>query len=450
HILILVITITYSTINPLILIFALVYYAVALVVFKHQFAYCYVRRYEAGGKFYRRVFRYTTDGLIIFQLTVLGVIWLRRAITQGALLVPLIIATGYFKYYCHKTFYSRTNYLALDARSNQQQIKEDPPTPKKSQSEEAIELSKKEVDEKYQININAPENINKDMSSQMIETNADNVVVKRIINDESHGSDSESSTKYNSSTNMYSKIIDEHNPARSSVNLTEKAEFEKSSDNGTGTRQDQHQKTVTMQTDNTDENIGASNRTTLKLTLVPPNLDPSVKVLTSSPVSCQDLGITRTPLRSSRSNLYPLVVKYDPNRTAIQDESSQYQTYTHPNLVKDLNRRLWLPRDPLKKITIDDTVELTRALTSSEGGSGIVGFWGEASTYLNEAKVSMYGVHEFLPSPHQRDATGSTGGEVPYHHRRKTTSNVDPETSADDSNEEFCDDGIVSLKEFFS
>ncbi|CAG8751973.1 13280_t:CDS:1, partial [Racocetra fulgida] len=297
------------------------------------------------------------------------------------------------------------------------------------------------------IKINAPDDINKDMSSQMIETNADNVLVKRIINDESHGSDSESSTKYNSSTNMHSKIIDEQ---RSSANLTEKVEFEKSSDNGTGTRQAQHQKTLTMQTDNTDENIGASNRTTLKLTLVPPNLDPSVKVLTSSPVSCQDLGITRTPLRTSRSNLYPLVVKYDPNRTAIQDESSQYQTYTHPNLVKDLNRRLWLPRDPLKKITIDDTVELTRALTSSEGGSGIVGFWGEASSYLNEARVSMYGVHEFLPSPHQRGATGSTGGEVPCHHRRKTTSNVDPESSVDDSNEEFCDDGIVSLKEFFS
>ncbi|CAG8723102.1 5542_t:CDS:2 [Cetraspora pellucida] len=448
HILILVITITYSTINPLILIFALVYYAIALVVFKHQFAYCYVRRYEAGGKFYRRVFRYTTDGLIIFQLTALGVIWLRRAIAQGVLIVLLIIATGYFKYYCHKTFHSRTNYLALDTRSKQQ-TKEDLSTPKKNQSEgsiDTVELSKKDVDEKYQLKINATDNIKKDMSSQMIETNADNVLVKRIISDESHGSDSESSTKYNSSNNMHSKIIDE----RSSVNLIEKIEFEKSDDHGT--QQTQQPKTVTVQTNIADENIGTSNRTTLKLSLVPPNLDPSVRELTSSPVSCPDLGITRTPLRSSRSNMYPLVMKYDPNRIAIQDESSQYQTYMHPNLVKDLNRKLWLPRDPLKTITIEDTVELTRALTSSEGGSGVVGFWGEASTYLNEAKVSMYGVLEFVPSPHQRDATGSTVGEVPGHHRRKTTSNGDPETNVDDCNgeEELCDDGIVSLGEFFS
>ncbi|CAG8639499.1 14330_t:CDS:2, partial [Acaulospora morrowiae] len=112
----LVITITYSTINPLILVFALIYYAIALLVFKHQFAYCYVRRYESGGKLYRRVFKYTTDGLIIFQITVIGMIWLRTAIVPGAFLIPLLIGTGYFKYYCHKTFYSRTHFLALDTR----------------------------------------------------------------------------------------------------------------------------------------------------------------------------------------------------------------------------------------------------------------------------------------------------------------------------------------------
>ncbi|PKK74247.1 DUF221-domain-containing protein, partial [Rhizophagus irregularis] len=110
HILVFVITVTYSVINPLILVFSVLYYGFALVVFKHQFAYCYVRRYEAGGNFYRRVFRYTTDGLIIFQLTIIGVIWLRKAIVSGAILVPLLIGTGYFKYYCYKTFYSRTHY----------------------------------------------------------------------------------------------------------------------------------------------------------------------------------------------------------------------------------------------------------------------------------------------------------------------------------------------------
>ncbi|CAG8445383.1 6443_t:CDS:2 [Dentiscutata heterogama] len=445
----LVITITYSTINPLILVFALAYYGIALVVFKHQFAYCYVRQYEAGGKFYRRVFHYTTDGLIIFQLTVLGVIWLRKAITQGSLIVPLIIFTGYFKYYCHKTFHSRTNYLALDTRSNQKD-KENLLTIKENQSEGSVKtISKKDDDN----NIGSVDN--KNSSSQMIETSADNILIKRVISDESHGSDSESSTKYNGSTNMYSKNTDSKNtdestlkvpncnngnedvPLQSSINLTQtsidKVEHEKTSDYGTGTRQIQLPKTAaTVRNNIADEKIGCDSSTSnsvfkkpsLKLTLAPPNPNPSnIPVLTSSPISCPDLGVARTPLRSSRSNMYPVVLMYDPNSEELQDEASQYQTYTHPNLVKDLTRKLWLPKNPLKKITIEDTVKLTRALTSSDGGNGIVGFWGEASIYLNAARVSEYGLHEFVPPPqHQRGATGSTGGERPCHHRRKTSS----------------------------
>ncbi|RIB16621.1 hypothetical protein C2G38_1496758 [Gigaspora rosea] len=478
HILVLVITITYSTINPLILVFALAYYGIALVVFKHQFAYCYVRRYEAGGKFYRRVFRYTTDGLIIFQLTVLGVIWLRKALTQGGFIIPLIIATGYFKYYCHKTFHSRTNYLALDTRSKQQNkenlpiIKENPESPVKT-------LLKKD-DENYELKIDTADNFNKNIPSQMIETSADN--------------DSESSTKYNSSTNMLSKITDENNlklsnnnndneeiPIKPPINLTQtstdKVESEKISDYGAGTRQSQHQKSTEIIRSNiADEKIGYDSSTSssafkgaaLRLKLVPPNPDPSnAQVLTSSPVSCPDIGVTRIPLRSARSTTYPMIILYDPNREEFQDESSQYQSYTHPNLIKDLTRRLWLPKNPLKTITIEDTVKLSRALTSSEGGSGTVGFWGEASTYLNAAKVSEYGVHEFLLSPvHQRGATASTGGERPGgHYRRKTssrktngTSNGEPEThdnddDSDDDEKEFYvddDDGIVSLAAFFS
>ncbi|CAG8646359.1 22709_t:CDS:2, partial [Gigaspora margarita] len=421
-------------------------------LFKHQFAYCYVRRYEAGGKLYRRVFRYTTDGLIIFQLTVLGVIWLRKAITQGSFIIPLIIATGYFKYYCHKTFHSRTNYLALDTRSNQQNnenlpiIKENPESP--------VKTLLKNDDENYDLKIDTDDNYNnKSIPSQMIETNADNIdniLIKRAISDEFHGSDSESSTKYNSSTNMLSKTIDENNLKLSNnnndneeipikpINLNQssidKVKSEKIGDYGTGTQQSQHPKsTEIIRTNITDEKIDYDNSTStspfkgssLRLKLVPPNPDPSnVRILTSSPVSCPDLGVTRPPLRSSRSAMHPTILMYDPNREEFQDESSQYQSYAHPNLIKDLTRRLWLPKNPLKTITIEDTVELSRALTSSDGGIGIVGYWGEASTYLTAARVSEYGGHEFPLSPgHQRGATASTGGVRPGgHYRRKTSS----------------------------
>src|SRR5690606_24459740 len=85
-----VITLIYSVISPLILAAATVYFAFALLVFKYQFAYCYVRKYEKSGKFFRLVFQYTTDGLLIFQITMVGVLWLKQAIVGGFFVLALL------------------------------------------------------------------------------------------------------------------------------------------------------------------------------------------------------------------------------------------------------------------------------------------------------------------------------------------------------------------------
>jgi hypothetical protein len=114
HILVFVIVLTYSIIQPLILLFGLLYYCIALVVFKHQFAYAYVRRYEANGMFYRRMVRYTTDGLVVFQLTMIGLLYLKKAIASATLVVPLVIFTGWTKLYFNRLFQARCKYLAVD------------------------------------------------------------------------------------------------------------------------------------------------------------------------------------------------------------------------------------------------------------------------------------------------------------------------------------------------
>ncbi|CAG8639521.1 14331_t:CDS:1 [Acaulospora morrowiae] len=137
-----------------------------------------------------------------------------------------------------------------------------------------------------------------------------------------------------------------------------------------------------------------------------------------------------------------------------QDDVSQYATYTHPNLVKALSRKLWLPRNPFKKICLDDTVELYRALTSSEGGSGVIGYLGEASTYLGEARVSIYGEHEFPISPlHQRCATGESdvrkmrSAEAIHDGNNEGSNEHSPFDCALFSPDE---EGVVSLGEFVS
>ncbi|KAI8606369.1 hypothetical protein EDD21DRAFT_298251, partial [Dissophora ornata] len=113
NILAMVITFIYSIINPLILIAAAVYFAFAVLVFKYQLAYCYIRKYENSGRFFRHVFQYTTDGLIIFQITMAGVLWLKQALVGGFFVIVLIGFTAYFKILCGDLFKSRTKFLPL-------------------------------------------------------------------------------------------------------------------------------------------------------------------------------------------------------------------------------------------------------------------------------------------------------------------------------------------------
>ncbi|KAI8575369.1 hypothetical protein K450DRAFT_215831 [Umbelopsis ramanniana AG] len=114
HILIFVIVLTYSIIQPLILLFGLFYFGIALVVFKHQFAYAYIRRYESNGRYYRRMVRYTTDGLLIFQLTMVGLLYLKKAFAPATFVVPLVILTCWSKVQFSRLFQARCKYFAVD------------------------------------------------------------------------------------------------------------------------------------------------------------------------------------------------------------------------------------------------------------------------------------------------------------------------------------------------
>ncbi|KAI8086133.1 uncharacterized protein BX664DRAFT_334989 [Halteromyces radiatus] len=111
HILILVITVTYSVIQPLILIFALFYFWLAIVVYRHQYAFCYIRKYESGGsRHYRRMARYTSDGLLIFQLTMVGLFYLKGVLSAATAILPVIVFTIWMKVKLTRLFGQRAKY----------------------------------------------------------------------------------------------------------------------------------------------------------------------------------------------------------------------------------------------------------------------------------------------------------------------------------------------------
>jgi hypothetical protein len=127
HILVLVITVTYSVIQPLILIFALFYFTFALLVFRHQFMYCYIRRYETrGSRHYRRIVRYTSDGLLIFQLTMVGLLYLKGILPAATALLPLIIFTVYAKIKFNRLFRSKSKHPYVGKFSSEMARKKRP------------------------------------------------------------------------------------------------------------------------------------------------------------------------------------------------------------------------------------------------------------------------------------------------------------------------------------
>ncbi|TKY85905.1 hypothetical protein EX895_005446 [Sporisorium graminicola] len=100
HINIMAIVFIFALLNPLVIPFALVYLALALVIFKKNFAYHYYRRFNEmeGVVYFLRLLRYSLDAIVVMQAVLLiffSVLPKRRPVYIGmsALLIPLTVIT---------------------------------------------------------------------------------------------------------------------------------------------------------------------------------------------------------------------------------------------------------------------------------------------------------------------------------------------------------------------
>ncbi|EPQ28682.1 uncharacterized protein PFL1_03985 [Pseudozyma flocculosa PF-1] len=111
HINIMAIQFIFAVLNPLVLPFALVYMAVALVVFKKNFAYHYYRRFNEmqGVVYFVRILRYSLDALTVMQAVLLIFFSVTHQgsvyIGMTAVLIPLtvivkLLATRLWKSQC--------------------------------------------------------------------------------------------------------------------------------------------------------------------------------------------------------------------------------------------------------------------------------------------------------------------------------------------------------------
>ncbi|KAF9965176.1 hypothetical protein BGZ70_005292 [Mortierella alpina] len=109
-----VIVLIYSCIKPLILVFGSVYFAIGYVVFKYQLLYVFFHPYESGGLTWPMVYNRITLGMVIFQLTMLGLFMLKQSYLFGALLAPLPIGTAWFWYWTTASYKSTAKFVPLE------------------------------------------------------------------------------------------------------------------------------------------------------------------------------------------------------------------------------------------------------------------------------------------------------------------------------------------------
>lgn len=95
--LVVVLLMTYSVMTPLILVPGLLFFAIAAVVYRHQFLYVYTPIFESGGLLWPRFYRRTLFSLFILQFTMTGLFFIKRTYLQAYCTLALSAATYVFK-----------------------------------------------------------------------------------------------------------------------------------------------------------------------------------------------------------------------------------------------------------------------------------------------------------------------------------------------------------------
>ncbi|EFA76810.1 hypothetical protein PPL_09562 [Heterostelium album PN500] len=93
ELLILVITLSYSTLSPFILPFGLMYFLIDFYVSKYNHIYSFCPKYQSGGTIWPLVFNRLCVGLIIYQLTAVGIFLLKAFIPGIIISFPLPFIT---------------------------------------------------------------------------------------------------------------------------------------------------------------------------------------------------------------------------------------------------------------------------------------------------------------------------------------------------------------------
>ncbi|KAH6904319.1 hypothetical protein BKA70DRAFT_1373644 [Coprinopsis sp. MPI-PUGE-AT-0042] len=114
-ILMFVITMLYSVVQPLIVIFGAVYFGVGYVVYKYKLLFVFYKPYESQGQAWPITFIRITWGIVIYLLFMIGIFTLRKAWIISSLLVPLLAFTVCWCWWVDKELKPLSKYVNLSS-----------------------------------------------------------------------------------------------------------------------------------------------------------------------------------------------------------------------------------------------------------------------------------------------------------------------------------------------
>lgn len=91
----------------------LVYFFFGRFIYKYQLLYAMDHQQHSTGRAWPMICSRVFMGLVVFQIAMIGVLALRRAITRSLLLVPLLAATVWFTYFFAHTYDPLMKFIAL-------------------------------------------------------------------------------------------------------------------------------------------------------------------------------------------------------------------------------------------------------------------------------------------------------------------------------------------------
>jgi len=112
---VILLSLTFCTICPIIAPAALVYFSTAYIVNKHDLTYVFRQPYQTGAMAWPRIFHQVVTGLFAFQLIMICLLALKKSIAAPIIMIPLPIFTIIFMQAAHSTFWRPLEHLSLMA-----------------------------------------------------------------------------------------------------------------------------------------------------------------------------------------------------------------------------------------------------------------------------------------------------------------------------------------------